>query len=298
MTTMITIVGSGAIGGLCAAGAQQASAPYRLLARSGSTALQSVKLQDGHRIRLKTVTDNPTVTLTANDVLILPLKVFQLSAAMTYWQPLLSTQTPVILLHNGMGGMELANQFLPDNPVYLATTSHGALKTAPTEVRHTGKGQTMLGLSPCHRGSAKLNTHITTIMECCIGPVTWREDILFALWQKLAINCAINPLTAMHDIRNGELIDAAHRTTIEAIIKEVCNVAIACGVELDFSSMLAQVFDVINLTADNYSSMHQDVTHHRPTEIDAITGYIIAQAKKKGIDVPINTLLYNTIKRR
>ncbi|MDC8831646.1 ketopantoate reductase family protein [Alteromonas gilva] len=301
MSAIVNILGSGAIGGLCAAGAQQAGVSYRLLPRASSALLQTVVLQnspshDSRSVSLQPLADSAPAAFTADDILILPLKVFQLKAAIAYWQPKLTTDTPIILLHNGMGGMELAAEYLPLNPVYLATTSHGAFKTTATTVQHTGVGKTMLGLSPLHSASASLNTHIGQLLHHCIGPVTWRDDILLALWQKLAINCAINPLTAQHNVRNGALSSAVFRPTIEAVVNEVCEVAVACGIELRYSVVLAQVFEVIQLTATNYSSMHQDVAHQRPTEIDAITGYIIAQANKKGIDVTTNTLLYNAIK--
>lgn len=294
MTFMVNILGSGAIGGLCAAGAQTSLTPYRLLPKDGSAPLSMVELLNGEPIFLL-----PEATeiesLSANDLLIVPLKVTQLKEALKTWNHKMDKQTAVVLLHNGMGGMELASKYLPDNPVYLATTSHGALKTAATAVRHTGKGETMLGVSPRHHAETPQNTHIAEVMNRCVGPVTWRDDIETALWQKLAVNCAINPLTAIHNIPNGALNAPAYHKTIVAVCKEVCKVARACDIELDKDAIVSLVFNVITRTAENYSSMHQDVIYHRPTEIDGITGYVIKQAKKKGIDVPTNTFLYNQL---
>ncbi|MCP4863834.1 MAG: 2-dehydropantoate 2-reductase, partial [Alteromonas sp.] len=216
--------------------------------------------------------------------------------ALKTWRHKLLPDTPVVLLHNGMGGMELAAKYLPDNPVFLATTSHGALKTSATRIRHTGKGETMLGSSPCHTTSTLLNTHIAEMMNRCIGPVTWRDDIETALWQKLAVNCAINPLTALNNMPNGGLLAVQYAETITAVCEEVCAVARACKIALEVNTITALVFNVIERTAENFSSMHQDVIYKRTTEIEGINGYIVKQAKKKGIDVPINTLLCKAIK--
>ncbi|GGF72450.1 ketopantoate reductase family protein [Alteromonas lipolytica] len=297
MTTTVNILGSGAIGGLCAAGAQLSGTDYRLIPRAGSPALTHVELINGELLSLTPKQTEPDLCKSNHsDLLLIPLKVTQLKEALKSWRQQLSAHTPVVLLHNGMGGMELAEKYLPDNPVYLATTSHGALKIAPDTVRHTGKGETMLGLSPKHQANTPLNTSVAEILNRCIGPVTWREDIETALWQKLAVNCAINPLTALNNIPNGKLSDKSYLPTLEKVCKEVCKVAAACKVELDKHATLTLVLNVIARTAENFSSMHQDVINKRPTEIDGINGYIVRQAKKKGIDVPTNTLLFESIK--
>jgi 2-dehydropantoate 2-reductase len=295
MTITVNILGSGAIGGLCAAGAQLSATLYRLWSRPGSTTLNHVELLNGESVSLEPL-DCADKALTASDLLIVPLKVTQLKEALKTWRHKLLPDTPVVLLHNGMGGMELAAKYLPHNPVFLATTSHGALKTSATCIRHTGKGETMLGSSPCHPTRAPQNTHIAEMMNRCIGPVTWRDDIETALWQKLAVNCAINPLTALNNIPNGGLLAAHYVETITAVCEEVCAVARVCKIELEVNTITELVFNVIERTAENFSSMHQDVINKRTTEIEGINGYIVNQAKKKGIDVPINTLLYKAVK--
>ena len=295
MSVRVNILGSGAIGGLCAAGAQLSATPFRLWPRPGSAMLTTVELINGELLNLapESARDKP---LTATDLLIMPLKVTQLKDALKAWRYSLPSESPVVLLHNGMGGMELAEKYLPDNPVFLATTSHGAFKTSTTSIRHTGKGETMLGSSPRHPTQMPFNTHIAEIMNRCIGPVTWRDDIETALWQKLAVNCAINPLTALNNIPNGELRATQYLATITTVCEEVCAVAGACKVDLNLTALTELVFNVIERTAENFSSMHQDVRHKRTTEIEGINGYIVKRAKKKGIDVPINTLLYNAVK--
>jgi 2-dehydropantoate 2-reductase len=56
------------------------------------------------------------------------------------------------------------------------------------------------------------------------------------------------------------------------------------------------VADVIQGTAGNRSSMLQDVTLGRRTEIDYITGYLLHVAEQLGIDAPHNRALLETIK--
>ena len=81
----VNILGSGAIGGLCAAGAQLSATPYRLWPRPGSTALNNVELLNGESVSLGPP-DCADDALTANDLLIVPLKVTQLKEALKTWR--------------------------------------------------------------------------------------------------------------------------------------------------------------------------------------------------------------------
>ena len=49
-------------------------------------------------------------------------------------------------------------------------------------------------------------------------------------------------------------------------------------------------------TAENISSMVQDVRHKRRTEIDAINGAVVLLGKKRSVATPENILLYEQIK--
>ncbi|RDV25152.1 2-dehydropantoate 2-reductase [Alteromonas aestuariivivens] len=292
----LQIVGSGAIGSLLAAGAQKSKVPYGLATRPAILPTQRVVLSNGDEVELKD-NDGEKPKLSDSDILVLPLKVYQLKSAIAYWQPRMTPDTPVVLLHNGMGGLEILRQFLPAQPVYQATTSHGAIRQPNHSVQHTGNGHTLLGsATDVTKQNPELNSRIKLAFEQCLPPVQWQTDMKLALWQKLFVNAVINPLTALHNIRNGELGKPEYQPLIKQICTECQQVASACGASESLDNILQRVHQVIELTAANYSSMHQDVHHHRPTEIDAINGYLVKQAQKKGIDVPINTLLTEQIK--
>lgn len=143
------IVGGGAIGSLIAASAQKNGVPYDCYPRDRKSMPSWAQWQDGQTTMLKPAKFAP-VTLAETDVLILPLKVYQLNAALLQWLPYLTQQPTVVLLHNGMGGLETATELLGyDYPLLLATTSHGALKvkasTGDVYVQYTGVGATQIG---------------------------------------------------------------------------------------------------------------------------------------------------------
>lgn len=238
------------------------------------------------------------VKTSADDLLILPLKAYQLGDALQSWCSRLSPETPVVLLHNGMGGYETARAMLPaSQPVYVATTSHGALKKDANTIIHTGYGHTMLGRLD-HVSLPAEETRVLGALSTMLPPVTWRHDMRQALWHKLAINAAINPLTALNNIANGGLLYSGYRQQLHELCKETVLVAATYDVVFNTTQLLHDVLDVAANTAKNFSSMHQDYHHDRETEIEAINGYIVAMGKKKGIDAPRHASLVERIKQR
>ena len=309
------IVGGGAIGSLIAASAQKNGVPYDCYPRDRKSMPSWAQWQDGQTTMLKPAKFAP-VALAETDVLILPLKVYQLKAALLQWLPYLTQQPTVVLLHNGMGGLEAATELLGcDYPLLLATTSHGALKVSASSgdfhVKYTGVGSTQIGapqiyaptcdrpppdtLSDLSQKKPKLASAIAALHDA-FPPVQYQSNILKALWTKLSVNAVINPLTALHNIQNKYIIDAEFEQSRIGICNEFTQVADAYGLDFDAKSVHENVLSVAKATGENYSSMHQDVAHGRQTEIDAINGYIVEMAKKKGIPVPENTLLVERVK--
>ncbi len=97
------------------------------------------------------------------------------------------------------------------------------------------------------------------------------------MWRKLAVNCVINPLTALWNCPNGEL--RHHTDEINAICEEVAAVIEREGYHTSADDLRYYVEQVIDSTAENISSMLQDVRAMRHTEIDYITGYLLKRAR-------------------
>ena len=77
---------------------------------------------------------------------------------------------------------------------------------------------------------------------------------------------------------------------------EALTVINAAGVHLPTDDVLGRVKEVARLTADNRSSMLQDVDRGKRTEIDHITGYIIRLGKRHGLDLPLSEFVYYEVK--
>ncbi|WP_346993540.1 ketopantoate reductase family protein [Alteromonas gracilis] len=305
MTERLHIVGADAVGSLVAAGAQKHGVPYARYPRNPETAPQEAQWIDGTKYQLEPCSSHKP-ELSENDVLLFPLKVYQLEAALSSWLAYLEARPTIVLMHNGLGGFELARELLPENyPLLLATTSHGALKRVDKSnkpyVVYTYVGSTQIGISP-QTSKEGFQTHkdgrvarAISVLHKALPDVIIADEIMKALWTKLAVNAVINPLTALNDIPNRCILEDQFSYLRHAVCEEFINVAKACGYTFSLKDVLHTVAKVAKATGRNYSSMHQDVANKRQTEIAAINGYIVEMAKKKGINVPVNALLVEKI---
>jgi len=123
------------------------------------------------------------------------------------------------------------------------------------------------------------------------------DDAQSLIWGKLVINSAINPLTALLRITNGELLARPQtRKVMSALARETAEVADAEHVHLPFSNPVSEAEDVARKTAKNISSMFQDVRRGAPTEIDAICGAVTTRGAKHGIKTPYNKACWQLVR--
>lgn len=289
-----TIMGAGAMGCMLAGLLSRRGEPVSLLLSERHRghlhpSLELIALSGQHEL----VHTRPRFAEQASAVttLLVTTKAYQVIGALSALTSLPAT-TPIILLHNGMGLLDQVLARFPHNPVLAGVSSHGALKEGDWLVRHTGKGETWLG--PANE-AARACAGLVEPLARALGHAGWSEDILGLQHRKLAINAVINPLTASHDIRNGQLLEPRFAAVLEQLSEEVHQVMARLGEQESLARFRRRLRSVIELTATNYSSMHQDLHHGRRTEIDQITGYLLSRAGE--LPVPVCRQLYNEVKK-
>ncbi|KIN10339.1 2-dehydropantoate 2-reductase [Vibrio mytili] len=286
----IVILGPGAVGSLWATKLNQAGHNVSLWSRTSEREI-ALSLDDSAAVAF---VNRQSASVQNADLLLVTVKAWQVEAAITPLLPYIHTDTVIMLMHNGMGSAQHIAKALANNPIVLATTTHGAYKPNKQQVLHTGHGATQIG---GFNASGAQCEFLQGVLDHALPEVKWNPDIHSALWTKLAINCAINPLTAIHQCKNGELAKANFQDTMAHITQELVNVMNKEGINTDFTTLFQTVMHVVDATAENYSSMRQDVLHKRRTEIDFITGYLLQAAEKHHLDTPENRKLYQRIKQ-
>ena len=191
-----------------------------------------------------------------------------------------------LTLQNGWGNRERLEQALGPDRVALGSTTLGATLLAPGVVRVGGQGPVTLGSHPRIQPLAEL-------LAAAGFEVRMAEDVAGLAWGKLVINAAINPLTALLRVPNGELLARpAARELLSLATGEAAAVGLAQGLHLPFDDPVAAAEEVARRTAANHSSMFQDVQRGRPSEIDAICGAVVEAGQRVGVPTPVNRTLW------
>ena len=195
-----------------------------------------------------------------------------------------------LTLQNGLGNREAMAQVLGERRVALGITTYGASMVGPGRVRPAGEGTITITTNPDP-------SPIGDLLRRAGFHVEYTDNASSLMWGKLLINAAINPLTALLDVTNGELLNRpSARVLMNAVVREAVEVANALGVQLPYPDPTAQAEEVAHRTAANRSSMLQDVSRGTPTEIDAINGAIVKAGREVGVRTPVNRTLWQLIK--
>ena len=293
----LLIVGTGAMACLFAARLSSASVPVIMLGtwQAGLNALRQkgvrLFLSDGQELAFPVLVAEDTNQCRANYALIL-VKSWQTGHAAQQLSECLDENGLALTLQNGLGNQEQLAQVLGTERVVSGVTTSGATLLAPGFVRPAGEGSIILANHP----------RLGPLEEllCRAGfAIEKSADTRSLLWGKLLINAAINPITALLGIPNGELLN---RPTARALLadtaREVAAVAAALNIPLPYADPVRTCEAVAQRTAANRSSMLQDLQRGAPTEIDAICGAIVRAGEKTGIPTPINQTLWQLVKAR
>lgn len=237
----------------------------------------------------------------------------------------LTPDSSILFLQNGMGMLDEVNDKLfPDEkyrPTYIVgVVSHGLYSKGPFSVVHAGEGTIALGvlprmaisksihpealnqLSPCARYLMRTMTRTAVFVAVGFAPT----ELLQQQLDKLAVNCIINPLTALLDCRNGALLYNFYFTRVvrlllaevSLVIRSLPELGNVPNVNMRFDTLRLErmVFTTATTTADNYSSMVQDIRTGGITEIDYINGYIVKRGEELGIHCVMNYMLMHMVK--
>ncbi|WP_213875175.1 putative 2-dehydropantoate 2-reductase [Pseudomonas sp. dw_358] len=278
------VLGAGSLGTLWTCRLRRAGLGVRLILR-GAESLASYEREGGLTLTERSLSQQwPVPAETAEDGLpierlLVACKAYDARSAVLALAHRLAPDADVVVLQNGLGSQDEVASSLPGRRCIYASSTEGAFRPQPWHSEFAGQGHTWLG-DPANPVPPPW---LADLGRAGI-PHQWTPDILGRLWRKLALNCAINPLTVLHDCRNGELTQ--HVCEVAGLCAELTELLECCGQPEAASELYSEVLRVIQATARNYSSMHQDVSHGRRTEIHYLLGYACAAAARHGLHLP------------
>lgn len=308
----VSILGAGAMGCLWAAHLHQAflSKPEHAIQFLSTRAdapgklefsLSSPFLSDQQsRFKLELAVRFPheltPATKTQPHIILLCTKSYHAFAAVQKLKPFLNEHTYLVLFQNGLGSQHRILDAFPGIPIFAAVSTEGVNRQAKGHLVHAGKGLTRIGsLNEAARETHGLEHCLSVLRQpgITLQPET---NIWPALWEKLAINCAINPFTAILNCPNGEIKDRSlFKKNWPELKRELNTMLELAGVKRSNDELEAYVLQVIEKTRTNISSMLQDVRAERKTEIEDINGFAARFLAEKKLNHRINNALYKQV---
>lgn len=243
----------------------------------------------GKRSPLK-VTSN-AASIGPSDLVLVCVKSYDTESAASLLQSLIHQNTLVLTLQNGLGHVEVLKKFLLERQIAIGVTFHGVTLVETGHIRHAGEGPTYIG---SFLPDEKMRGQLVKLAEIltAAGLVTEVvENIEEIVWNKLFINVGINALSALTRLKNGDLVKFPEIQNLMAMaITEALAVARGKGLRAN-PKAVEEARAACLATAENCSSMLQDVLGKKRTEIEAINGAVVKEAKTLSIATPVNEAL-------
>ncbi len=302
----IVIVGAGAMGCLFAGYLARSSENEIFLLEKNREAVDSIR-KKGIKISGKTKLAIPRgkIKIKTNvrglsyaDIIIFLVKSYDTASAAKNVAPLISKNTSILTLQNGLNNMEIIkkhsiakslNRSITD--LFVGTTSHASTLIGYGRIKHTGEGETIIADEV---GRAE---KIKEVLEKSGIETRLVKDVDSVLWSKLLVNSSINPVGAIFNLKNGEILkNKAARGIMLKAAEEVFHLCRLRKTKLFYKNPFKMVIDVCKRTSENKNSMLQDLAKGRKTEVESISGAVVKEAGKFHLKLPVNETLYSIIK--
>ena len=296
------VVGAGAVGCYYGGMLARAGAPVTLIGRPAH-----VQAIERHGLLLETLRFTDRVRVAASTqmaaargagLVLFCVKSSDSEAAASELAPHLAPDALLLSLQNGVDNLERLRPHV-SCPAFAAVVYVAAAMAAPGHLRHTGRGDLVIGaLSPDDPAAARpVLERVAGWLRRADVACLVSDNVEGELWAKLLINCAYNAISALgracyarigaHPQALGVLKDAA---------REVIAVARAAGVRLPDGDLVEAACAISRSMAGATSSTAQDIARGRRTEIDHLNGYVVRRGEALGVATPVNRTLHALVR--
>ena len=158
-----------------------------------------------------------------------------------------------------------------------------------------------IGIKNADQGQQEKVTQVAEILKGADIDYKDDGDIEVEIWRKYILNCAFNVMTAFYDNTIGELRrDPVKAQQYETLVWEAASVGRAKGVALTDEHIQEVIHKFRHVHADNAtSSLQRDFQIcKKQTELETFSGYIVQEAKRLGVSIPLSEEMYQGLKAK
>jgi len=199
-----------------------------------------------------------------------------------------------VTLQNGIGNVEALAAELGTERVAGGVTMNSGANPEPGRVLYTNAGLTSIGELDGRRSERIDN--LAAVLNRAQIETKVVPDPMAEIWSKFVHNCSVNALAAVSGLRGGEIYRTAEMSALQDhVMEEIMAVVNAKGIKLTDPDPRKKIKQHCRLRY-NKPSMMQHVEQGRQTEIDALNGALVREAKALGLAVPYNEAVVAFVK--
>jgi len=206
----------------------------------------------------------------------------------------------VVSLQNGVDNVARMRAAAALDPiasvVYVASSM-----PAPGRITHGGRGDLLIGDLPGRPDPPREDTlaRVSAWFEAAGVPCRVSPNIAADLWTKLITNASLNAISAVVHAPYGDVVAIPEsREAVRQLVNECVAVARADGVSLPDVDFVDLVLRFAEKVGPVYASTAQDLDRGKPTEIDALNGFVVRRGDQLGVPTPVNQSLVALVKLR
>lgn len=292
----VAVFGAGGVGAYFGGRLAQSGAEVHLIARG--THLDALR-RGGLRVRSTKgdfdlhlpSTDEPS-EIGPVDYVLFTVKSHGTSAAAAQICPLLHETTAVLSLQNGLGNEETIAAQVGVEHVMGGVTYLLSTIAEPGVVVHSAGPATVIFGELDGRKSERAQQLLAALLDAGVE-VTLSDDVRSAIWDKFAFICALSGMTAAVRLPLGDIRSEPESWEMfRDILREAAAVASAEGIEFSKEALDRHEEMAQGLEAGTFSSLHYDMTHNKPMELEVLQGELLRRARAHGVPVPRTEAVY------
>ncbi len=230
-----------------------------------------------------------TKDLGVMDLVIVFVKAMYSRSAMEENSSLIGPDTYVMTLQNGAGHEQVLKDFTDREHIIIGTTKHNSSLIEPGYVNHGGGGAGSIGLL---EGNGEAIAHIAEMFTRCGFETTVSDCVKKSVWKKLFINVSASVMTGILQTSLDFISESDHAWILtERLVREAVSVANADHMGFDADEIVAEVRDLVDHAHNGYTSIYADLRNGVRTEVDTISGAVVAEAKRLGVAAPAHAFV-------
>ncbi len=297
----ILIYGTGSVGGYFGARLAEAGNDATFIARGKhleairKNGLKLKSIDGDYTVFPCQATDDVSTLNTDFDLIILGVKSWQVGDAALAIKPILSENTLVLPLQNGVDNVDKLLSVIDKKHViagfckiYAKVEDYGVINHFffPPEIdlgELNNEKTTRILLIQSAFEKAKFQTVIP-------------DDIIADIWKKFMFITTVSGLGGLTRVSIGAMVENEEtKNLLQKTVEEIYAIAIAKGVQLPENMPQMMMGFILSQPYDSTASTQRDIMEGRPSELENFNGYIVKQGQKLGIETPVNKFVYDCL---